>query len=1106
MTLAELLQNRFRADLRHRGAAYIEAERVSLIRVTPENVFGVVVDGVEHQTQLRYQESEMGLFCTCDQFAKSKACKHLWATVLTADAEGYVNPAIRPGRLTPFVCREAAPPIRVDDLTFGGDADAEPGGSGRSRKKAAAPPPPREVRLRPWESKLAALREEMAAPTSAAKPGQGQERQIFYEIDLEASREAEKLVIQASQRQRRSSGQWGKIKPLKIRPGELEQIEHEDDRVFLSYLAGAIPERNNWSTQQAELRAAAHRFHLPYELGTLILPDMCRSGRLAISSGDEKTQQTLEWDEGAPWELTVRVKRNSDGSGWLVTGVLVRDDETLELSETPLVVPGGFVITSDTIGQLSDFGASEWMKVLSAERSLTIPKDDQHDFVDALLDIPSLPRLELPKELQLEEVRAQPSPSLKIFTPPISKWRSDSLTAEVMFDYLGTAVPGRNARWAVVQREQNRCIIRDRDSEAKSWERLRELGFRKRLNGSQTSADVEIARRDLGQAVRQLVTDGWEVFADGSKVRQAGSMKFRVQSDIDWFDVNAQIDFEGRSVAFPELLQALERGDSTVRLDDGSLGILPEEWLEQIGMISGLGTLDDESLRFSNSQAALLDALLSVQDDVEFDEKFEDMRERFRSFTGIEKVNAPESFKGELRDYQRDGLSWMMFLNDFNFGGCLADDMGLGKTVQFIAMLLEHKQKKKTSPPSLIVVPRSLIFNWTAECHRFGPQLKVLDYTGMERAALRDVFAKQDVILTTYGTVRRDIAILKDFEFEYVVLDEAQTIKNPSSQIARASRLLRSRHRLALSGTPIENNAGDLWSIFEFLNPGMLGRSSAFRNHVSDPDSEDSRKLVARGLRPFILRRTKKEVASELPDRLEETIYCDMDEDQRRLYDELRLHYRESLLGAVQKDGLAKSKMHVLEALLRLRQAACHPSLLNRGDEEEPYAKLEFLIPHLTELVAEGHKSLVFSQFTSMLSIVRQHLDAVGIDYEYLDGQTRDRERRVNRFQEDDDCKVFLISLKAGGLGLNLTAADYVFLLDPWWNPAVEAQAIDRAHRVGQTRTVFAYRLICRDTVEEKIAELQKKKRDLADAILDGKDQKSILKDLSVEDLELLLS
>ncbi|MEZ6061616.1 MAG: DEAD/DEAH box helicase [Planctomycetaceae bacterium] len=1104
MTLSELLQNRFRADLRHRGAAYIEAERVSLVRVTEENVFGLVVDGVEYQTQLRYQESDIAMFCTCDQFAKSKACKHLWATVLTADLEGYVNPAIRPGRLVPFVARPKAGPIRVDDLS----ADFEPEMDARVPKaKVKSRPQQAEVRLRPWEARLLSLQEEMSVPDRKGKKAQSQDRQIFYELDLEASREAGKLVIQASQRQRRSSGQWGKIKPLKIKPGELDQIEHEDDRTFLSYLAGAIPERNNWSTQQAELKAAAHRFYLPFELGTLILPDMCRSGRLTIPGVSETGEQKLEWDDGEPWELTVRVKRDTDSEGWVVAGLLVRGEESLNLSEVPLAVPGGFLVTSDSIARLRDFGASQWMQMLSSETPLKIPAADQHDFVDRLLDIPTLPRLELPKDLQLEEVRATPSPTLRISSPPMSRWRNDSLTGEVIFNYLGTPVAGRNARWAVVQREHNRCIIRDRDFESGCWELLREVGFRKRLNGAQTHTDVEIARRELGRAVRELVENGWSVYADGSQVRQAGGMRFRVESDIDWFDVRADIDFEGRSVAFPELLHALERGDATVRLDDGSLGILPEEWLEQIGMISGLGTVDEDSLRFSNSQAALLDALLSAQQDVEFDARFEEMRERFRTFSGIEAAEVPSAFTGELRDYQRDGLSWMTFLHDFNFGGCLADDMGLGKTVQFIAMLLKHRdQAKKDTRPSLVVVPRSLIFNWRNECNRFAPKLKVLDYSGLERSALRAEFEKYDVVLSTYGTVRRDIAILKDYEFDYVVLDEAQTIKNPTSQIARASRLLRARHRLALSGTPIENNAGDLWSIFEFLNPGMLGRSTAFRSHVTDPESREARQLVSRGLRPFILRRTKKQVAAELPDRLEETIFCDMEDDQRRLYDELRLHYRDSLLGLVQKEGLARSKMHVLEALLRLRQAACHPALLNRGDEDEPYAKLEFLIPHLKELVAEDHKSLVFSQFTSMLAIVRQHLEENGIDYEYLDGQTRDRQKHVNRFQSDDGCKVFLISLKAGGLGLNLTAADYVFLLDPWWNPAVEAQAIDRAHRVGQTRTVFAYRMICRDTVEEKIAELQSKKRELADAILEGDDTQSVLKDLSVEDLELLLS
>ncbi|MGE0374726.1 MAG: DEAD/DEAH box helicase [Planctomycetaceae bacterium] len=460
-----------------------------------------------------------------------------------------------------------------------------------------------------------------------------------------------------------------------------------------------------------------------------------------------------------------------------------------------------------------------------------------------------------------------------------------------------------------------------------------------------------------------------------------------------------------------------------------------------------------------------------------------------------------------MRHYQRDGLGWLRFLREFHFGGCLADDMGLGKTVQVLALLLDHlndRHDRTDRQPSLVVVPKSLLFNWAHEIRRFTPQLKALEYTGISREELRDSFARYDIILTTYGTLRRDIAVLKDIPFGYVVLDEAQTIKNSSSQVAKASRLLQTDHRLALSGTPIENHLGDLWSIFEFLNPGMLGRSSVFKLYSTDAGNTESQSALSQALQPFVLRRTKKEVAAELPDKFEETIYCDMEEAQRKQYDELRVHYRQSLLGMVREQGLGKTKMHVLEALLRLRQAACHPGLLDREASSDPSAKLDVLCPHLEELIDEGHKSLVFSQFTSMLAIVKQHLDERGIRYAYLDGKTRARKQVVEEFQNDPNIPVFLISLKAGGLGLNLTAAEYVFLLDPWWNPAVEAQAIDRAHRVGQTKQVFAYRLICRDTVEEKIIELQSKKRKLADAILEGDNR--VLKDLTANDLELLLS
>jgi SNF2 family DNA or RNA helicase len=503
--------------------------------------------------------------------------------------------------------------------------------------------------------------------------------------------------------------------------------------------------------------------------------------------------------------------------------------------------------------------------------------------------------------------------------------------------------------------------------------------------------------------------------------------------------------------------------------------------------------------------AALLDTLLAAQPGVRADDAFEKIRQSLHRFEGVESVEAPPGFHGELRPYQREGLGWLDYLEKFRFGGILADDMGLGKTIQVLALLQKRRARRQSKWPALGVVPRSLVFNWVQEAARFTPKLRVLDYTGPSRHALRESFQDYDLIITTYGTVRSDIAELAQFEFDYVILDEAQAIKNAESQSAKAARLLRGRHRLAMSGTPIENHLGEIWSIFEFLNPGMLGEGSAFRRYSGGTGLGEGgdRTLLAKALRPFILRRTKAQVVQDLPEKSEQTLHCDMEPAQRKLYEELRAHYRSALLRKESAE-LNRSKIEVLEALLRLRQAACHPGLIDPARAGDPSAKLDMLLPQLAEVVEEGHKVLVFSQFTSFLAIVRERLDQEKLVYEYLDGRTRNRAAHVERYQNDPDCPIFLISLKAGGLGLNLTAAEYEYLLDPWWNPAVEAQAIDRSHRIGQTQHVFAYRLICRDTVEEKILELQQRKRDLADAILNADNR--LIQGLTREDLEFLLS
>ncbi len=1107
VSLTQLLESKFRGDIRFRGQAYLQADRVSIARVTPDDLHAVVRDGVEYQTHLSRLDGELRMFCSCvgDGQSRDPACKHLWATLLAVDAGSYLTGTPKIGAVPPFVSETRYTPLDLstwDEDDFEGGDVFTPSEKQSTASASVKGPAPRQ-QSREWETKLRDLRNLMPASARPGATAESREREIFYEVDLPESRKSQQLVIQTSQRQRRSNGQWGKLKPLKIRPGRLEEVDHADDRRILAFLAGGTPERSGWMAQQAEFQTSVYRYRVPFDLCALILPLMAGSKRLRFLDESERELPPLQWDEGDPWQLCLCLEQQADQS-WQLHGEVRRNDKRLRIEKCELLLPGGLVITDNQIARLEDFGAFDWVPMLLGDQKLTAKPNEEQDLVDWLLDMPALPQLDLPKTLQLEEVRPVPQPRLIFRSPSKRGWKHERIHANVEFDYDGTLVRGSNIQWAVVQRELGRCLLRDQQREPAFWSQLDELGFRRLVDHRQAAHDVDIGVSELGRAVRALVNSGWQVHADGKEVRQPAAVKFNVRSDIDWFELTADVDFNGLKANFPELLAALSRGDQTIRLDDGSLGILPEEWLQQYGILAGLGSASEDGIRFSTSQLGLVDSLLSSQEFVDFDARYLEVRSRLSNFDGIAPRAEPRNFHGQLRPYQREGLGWLHFLQDYGFGGCLADDMGLGKTVQMLALFQERKQSRDRQLPSLVIVPKSLMFNWIQEIVKFAPELTYLEYTGPERVELRHKIPETDLILTTYGTLRRDILELKDQEFDYAVLDEAQTIKNASSQAAKASRLLKARHRVALSGTPIENHLGDLWSIFEFLNPGMLGRSSAFKVLATEASNESSRRTIAAGVRPFVLRRTKGQVAKELPDKFEETIYCKMGDRQQALYNEMRDYYRDSLLGLVKKQGMGKSRMHVLEALLRLRQAACHPALLDKGSDEEEFAKLDVLIPQLEELIQEGHKSLVFSQFTSMLAIVKKHLDSKGVNYAYLDGQTRKRKQVVDQFQNDPACSVFLISLKAGGLGLNLTEAEYVFLLDPWWNPAVEAQAIDRAHRVGQTKQVFAYRLICRDTVEEKILELQKQKRELADAILES--EGTPLGELTTDDLELLLS
>jgi superfamily II DNA or RNA helicase len=952
-----------------------------------------------------------------------------------------------------------------------------------------------------------------------------------YVLDVPATLSQNQIVIDLARRQRRPTGDWGPLKPWWHSSGSTQARYDPDDRDLLTMLeeaqtpsAAAVAAMNSSTLAAATAllngttppptpgpseSAGTRRYILrPERVG--LVERLARSGRLRLKRTEgEDDPPTMRWDDGPAWRFSLDIRPELGGKRWSWRGSLRRPEpkpDRMDLAEPLVIVPGLLVLGVGRASRFDDVGVMPWIVRLRHEKEIVFG-EPQHDItLGRILAEARVSPSELVDTVRFEEIAVRPKPCLTMRTPR-QNWgaAADKLIAELEFDYDGAVIPAGRTTPLAVSTEHGLVIRRDPATEAAADVLLFEMGFRESKDPRVDPGTMELPAKRLSQVTRELVLAGWRVEAEGKLIRPAGEFKLAVTTGIDWFELDGNVDYGGAAVSLPELLTAARRGDTMITLADGSMGMLPEEWLKKYGMLVDLGSEEDGHLRFGNAQAGLLDALLAAQPEIRVDSAFEKVRERLHKFEGVAAQDAPPGFHGELRPYQREGLGWLDYLQKFQFGGILADDMGLGKTVQVLAFLQRRRARRQAKGPALAVVPRSLVFNWIAEATRFTPRLRVLDYTGPSRHALRETFSDHDLIITTYGTLRTDIAELTQFEFDYIILDEAQAIKNADSQAAKASRLLRGKHRLAMSGTPIENHIGELWSIFEFLNPGMLGAGTVFKRHTTGSGAlePEDRALLARSLRPFILRRTKAQVVKDLPEKSEQTLHCDMEPAQRQVYEQLRAHYRSALLRKENAE-LNRSKIEVLEALLRLRQAACHPGLIDPKLATDPSAKLDMLLPQLAEVIEEGHKALVFSQFTSFLSIVRDRLDQEKITYEYLDGRTRNRAERVERFQTDPDCGVFLISLKAGGLGLNLTAAEYVYLLDPWWNPAVEAQAIDRSHRIGQTQRVFAYRLICRDTVEEKILELQQLKRDLADAILNADNR--LIQNLTREDLEFLLS
>ncbi|MDB5193931.1 MAG: box helicase [Segetibacter sp.] len=587
------------------------------------------------------------------------------------------------------------------------------------------------------------------------------------------------------------------------------------------------------------------------------------------------------------------------------------------------------------------------------------------------------------------------------------------------------------------------------------------------------------------------------------------STKIYISSNTDWFDAKVEIHFGEQKITVADVKKALANKQQFVQLQDGSLGILPEEWIRKYSLLFRVGEGKNEKIKLSRYHFGVIEELYENRDEEELFFQLEERYDKLKNFSQIDPVEPPAHLKPILRPYQESGFQWLNYLNEVKWGGILADDMGLGKTIQALSFL-NHLKETNGTLKALVICPTTLMYNWENEIKKFTPILTHYTHHGGLRNKHEVTHGKADVIITTYGTLRSDIKVFVETNFDYVILDESQAIKNPSSKVTKAVGLLKARSRLCLSGTPLQNNTFDIFAQMNFLNPGMLGTMEFFKQEFSIPidkfGEKEQKEHLRKLLYPFILRRTKEQVAKDLPDKTEMILFCEMGDEQRKIYDAYRNDFRDKILGVVEQQGINRSQLTILQGLMKLRQICDSPAIMN---EEEKFPnvsiKLDELVREITENIS-NHKALVFSQFLGMLRLVRERLDEMGVEYEYFDGSTAppERERAIQNFQNNEQCRVFLISLKAGGVGLNLTAADYVYIVDPWWNPAVEQQAIDRTHRIGQTKNIFAYRMICKDTVEDKILLLQEKKKALAADLIT--DDAGFVKNLTREDLEYLFS
>ncbi|OUR97097.1 hypothetical protein A9Q84_12260 [Halobacteriovorax marinus] len=988
-------------------------------------------------------------YCDCNEYKLTDRCAHLWATILGANAEQFPTEALSLSKIDFISTIEE----RTNEDIFKRNIDHFVNLDNALNKQK--------------------LRDEVTSSVVEEK-----EKNLSFKLNKNLEMQSHLLRIDFLINE----------KSIQITDKIVEDLNIED-RAIIEILRRLSTLQGQTYWQRKKVRGKNSFCEIPLESLDLLLPMICKYQ--LVDEFANKLEYVIN-------EKLICHNRLDDKKNWSFIPFFKLNTTNIELNEMTIIRNMPLGIYDGKVYKIDYRGLAPLVEEFKLGRT-TFKKEEVHvqDIKDFIFKYPTLSKVEVPTHLKFKTQDIVPKIRMNI---DISSGPAGSV---IWSQFISTFEEEWHSPMSpmTLQQEDGRVLRQKHEIKEKIlYEEIANL-LSINLEKKDFSRKVKIKVANFGNTIQNLVNLGIEVFATNKRVTIPKSMGITLQTEEDWFEIKSNLEFEEESFHTPKILAMAKNSLSLVPLKNGTLGLLPEEWLKKHLHLEHLADQKDERFLIAKDYSLYLDILFEekmIQADTE---SYSTLLEKLKNAKKAPEVKIPKSFNGVLRDYQTHGVQWLQLMDNLGLGGCLADEMGLGKTVQILCHLEILRIQKRNK--NIIIVPKSLIHNWKNEAKKFCPKMKVIVYEGTKAARKLLLETDFDLLICTYGIVRNDIAEIKDTVFDTILLDEAQHIKNAQSLTAKSVNLLQSNNRFIITGTPVENNLSELFSLFKFLSPRVFGTGKITKENLTS-GNESVINNILKGLRPLILRRLKKDVLKDLPDKNESILPVVLSSDQKKIYEEIKEHYRTKLMDKVQKVGIKKSKIHILEALLRLRQAACHPGLINPQYMDSESSKLEVLVEKLTTITANGEKALVFSQFTQFLKIVKNRLDKEGVKYCYLDGQTNNREQVVEEFKNSSEKTVFLISLKAGGYGLNLTEANYCFLLDPWWNPAVEGQAIDRMHRIGQNKEVFAFKLLSVGTVEEKIIKMQEKKKKLIDNLLFSNE--TVLKDIDSSDLVFLFS